>query len=290
MGFNSKQNIICYHQPLPTIKENDQNSIIECASKCVEIRQDKNQGRFLVATRDIEIGEIIAVEHPSFTTLSERKWCHCYHCLKLCYNLLPCTACTKAMFCSVKCRKEAFYHDYECPIFTTIESLGFNACRFLPLRIAISMNREELNVQLQKSDEDYKSGRYKELNNLVTNEEHRTVDDLFERAICTAIFYKLVEDHTEFFKKDVLAKEEFIKLLFRHFQIMACNFHDINEMCQNSNGIYESCSIGAGAYAFLSLFNHSCTPNVCRASYGTAITVFTIQTVKKGEQLFDNYG
>ncbi|XP_044754410.1 SET and MYND domain-containing protein 4-like [Coccinella septempunctata] len=292
--LKSKQKSLKYYQNIPSIDVNEKNPLIECASNSVELRNDPKQGRFIVATKDIQIGEIIAVEHPTFTVLTDARWCHCYHCLTLCYNLLPCKTCTKALFCSSNCRvKSNYYHKYECPVLATIESLGYNQCRFLPLRVAISMKEhfatlEEL--ELEKLDSVYKSGRYKELHHLVTNQQHRTPSDIFERVTCTALFFKLLKEHTDFFESDDDAKLIFDSLLFQHLQTMACNFHDINELSLNSDGIYESTQLGAGAYNFLSLFNHSCNPNVCRTSYGTTEVVSAVRTIRKGEQLFDNYG
>ncbi|XP_045474386.1 SET and MYND domain-containing protein 4-like isoform X1 [Harmonia axyridis] len=293
LSLKAKQKKIQYYEPMPSIDANDRNPLIECASNCVEIKNDSKQGRFVVATRDIEIGEIIAVESPTFSILTDVKWCHCHHCLKLCYNPLPCNSCTKALFCSPSCKNNSIsYHKYECPILATIESLDYNSCRFMPLRIGISMRDRYKNfkAEIEQSGSVYKSGRYKEIHDLVTNEMNRLPKDLFERATCTTFFYIILRDHTDFFEGGEDFKGIFAELIFRHLQTMACNFHDISELCLNSNRIYDSIHIGVGAYNFMSLFNHSCSPNVCRNNFGTYMSISAIETIKKGDQLFDNYG
>ncbi|KAK9889713.1 hypothetical protein WA026_007095 [Henosepilachna vigintioctopunctata] len=287
---------VAYHQSAPSIVEENQNPLIECSSSAVEIRTNPQLGRYVVATRDIEIGEVIAVEQPTFTLLTDRQWCHCHHCLTLCYCLVPCEFCTQALFCSTECKDNAKkYHDYECSILSTIYSLDMNSCRILPLRIAILMKDtkyKNLEGIMHRSDQVYKSGRYEEIHKLVTNLEMRSVADLFERVTVSAIFYQLVKNYTNFFKDtDQECEDVFKTLVLHHLQTMACNFHDIENLEMNEvSGAYEPTTIGAGAYNFLSLFNHSCAPTVYRRSFGTTIVLSSVETIKKGDQLFENYG
>lgn len=53
---------------------------------------------------------------------------------------------------------------------------------------------------------------------------------------------------------------------------------------------YEIVEIGAGAYAFMSLLNHSCAPNVVRHCHGNTIVLRAIRPIEDGQQLYDNYG
>ena len=48
--------------------------------------------------------------------------------------------------------------------------------------------------------------------------------------------------------------------------------------------------IGAGIYAVLSLFNHSCNPHVTRSFRGLECQVRALQGCKSGQEIFDNYG
>ena len=48
--------------------------------------------------------------------------------------------------------------------------------------------------------------------------------------------------------------------------------------------------IGAAVYPTLALFNHSCEPGLTRFFTGDTITVQTIKTIRKGEEIFENYG
>lgn len=48
--------------------------------------------------------------------------------------------------------------------------------------------------------------------------------------------------------------------------------------------------IGAGIYAILSLFNHSCDPHVTRSFRGLECQVRALRGCKSGQEVFDNYG
>ncbi|KAL3268767.1 hypothetical protein HHI36_007867 [Cryptolaemus montrouzieri] len=292
-----KQEKTPYHQEKPFIDEQNLNPLIECASNSVGIIFNAKLGRHIIATKDIEIGEVIAVEKPAFSALTDEKWCHCHHCLTLCYCLIPCESCTQALFCSDACKDNAkVYHNFECHILATISTLDIVPSRVLPLRISIIVKNGYQDIMSGCDDLSneklYRSGRYREIHNLVTNLESRSASNLFERVAMTAIFYYLVKQYTDFFKGEDEGCEDTFKTVLLHLlQVSACNFHEINETERNPlTQVYELKTVGAGAYSFLSLFNHSCSPNVGRICYGTTIVLLASESIKKGDQLFENYG
>ena len=67
--------------------------------------------------RDIEPGEIIAVDRPVVKHLDkEYTKTHCWHCLRSTqkYATVPCSMCSGVLFCSELCRKisQDTYHKY----------------------------------------------------------------------------------------------------------------------------------------------------------------------------------
>lgn len=94
-----------------------------CASDAVDIDYSMLNGqleRRLIATRDIDVGEVLVVEKHYFKSLKlDRLYTHCAYCLVFLLNGIPCGTCKNAMYCSEKCRAEAWteYHEIECPIF-----------------------------------------------------------------------------------------------------------------------------------------------------------------------------
>nr|CAI5866862.1 unnamed protein product [Callosobruchus analis] len=158
--------------------------------------------------------------------------------------------------------------------------------KMLPWKMVIIIKHIYDQIRSKEFIEDgiYRSDRYEEIHNLVDNDEKRPVSDLFGRCVTAAIIYHLMK-HTSFFttEDDV---GMFQNLLLRHLQTAPCNFHQIFEMVEAEDTV----EIGAGAYSFLSMFNHSCSPNVVRHCYGTVNVLRAIKTIHVGEQLFDNYG
>lgn len=281
-----------YYQEISEIQDEFMNPTIQSASLAVDIKFSDSLGRHVVATEDIEIGDIIAIEKPFCSVLVDAFTTHCHECFQLCYNPLPCSGCTQALFCSEDCMSTAEkYHTYECPILKTIIDMGLDKMKTIALRIALSVRSEYIEdlmrVDLNAGDI-YRSDRYKEIHNLIGNTEMRTVSDLFCRATAAAVLYHLVKNSGVVFNNET-DERNFREALLLHIQTAPCNFHEISETADN-NGVFRPSEIGAGAYSFLSMINHSCDPNVVRQSHGKTLVLRAIRTIRKGEQCFDNYG
>lgn len=283
-----------YHTKLPRLTS-DPNSKISCCSDVVEIKSTKEMGRHIVATKEICVGEVIAIEQPfAKILLPDQVFSHCHNCLKLCYTLLPCNSCTTAFFCSNDCKNLAFatYHKFECPILATMINMGFSKLQLLALRVAICAKEEYDSIGSYSSnsaDDTYACGRYKEIHQLIANTEKRSIADLFERSIVAAVIYHLIKENSEFFV-DTDHHKTFQELLLLHLQTGPSNFHEISELVGPTGGPHTPTEIGAGAYAFLSLLNHACSPNVVRHCYEDKIVLRAVRPIGIEEQLFDNYG
>jgi hypothetical protein len=66
-------------------------------------------------------------------------------------------------------------------------------------------------------------------------------------------------------------------------------FHGISEWSRKEPDIEFSQMIGTGFYAFASLINHSCYPNVNRIYQDEKVYIIAARPIKKGEQIFDCY-
>lgn len=62
----------------------------------IELRESKKFGRYLITTKALKAGDIIAIEEPFFKFLYQRqRYSRCVNCLKsLLFNLFPCLECT----------------------------------------------------------------------------------------------------------------------------------------------------------------------------------------------------
>lgn len=88
---------------------------IPCASTALKLNYDNNFGRHIVSARKISPGEVLAVE-KLYSIIISKLYTHCSHCGSVAWASIPCDNCSLAMYCSLKCKKEAKdkYHDFEC--------------------------------------------------------------------------------------------------------------------------------------------------------------------------------
>ncbi|XP_006618434.1 SET and MYND domain-containing protein 4-like isoform X1 [Apis dorsata] len=300
--------------PLPKIKTH--NIEVPCASDAITIKYNDKYGRHIVATRKINPGEVIAIEKPySLILTPDNIHTHCSNCLEVSWANIPCEHCTYAMYCSEECKAMEWkkYHDIECAIFPSMLKMNFVKLDLFSLRLAIQAVREatsiqELRKELEEVDscEDprtkgfskngmFLSDKYRSLLGLITNTEKRSVQDLFRRSLdASFILYFLATCSNMFgspLKKDlsILIKNDNVifvgGLILRHQQLIPSNIHSFSEEC----GL-DAVERGIAAMPFFSLINHSCNPNILRHSRSNYMIIYVIFPIKKGEQLYDNYG
>ncbi len=299
------------HQHLPAFCEPVHDIFTSLSGSC-NVSYTKERGRFIVANRDMKPGEIVVIEKPfASVLLLEHSLDYCHHCFKKVTAPIPSAHCCFAMFCNDDCTREAEpYHQYEWASLENVYKSGVGKFGFLALRTVAKCGPE----YLRKFDEEVsgglhsnecktlqgtsKSGTYEASDfntifSLVTHAEDRTVKDLFRRSLMAVFLLKCLEKGSFFEKAQDLAFREFVAgLLLSHLQSFPCNAHEISELELQRRDIANSVSveIGAGIYSTLSLFNHSCDPVANRNFYGDTCVVRTIRSVKKGDEISDNYG
>ena len=155
-------------------------------------------------------------------------------------------------------------------------------------------------VSPSEKSKKYRSDSYYNVFHLVTNSFLRRSGDLFRRAYI-ALFLTKILVKTGFIGSVKTAQELkenacFVGgLILRHLQSISCNAHEISQikLDPDAKKPLESAigkGIGAGIYALLSIFNHSCDPHVTRNFIGTRCQVRAIRNANKGQEVFDNYG
>lgn len=90
----------------------------------LKIEYNEKYGRHIVATCDIFVGQTLLMEKVFMTAHRYEKFRRCDSCMKKDVNLIPCTNCTQAMFCSIEC-STSVYHQVECNM-QTIPEVSFN--------------------------------------------------------------------------------------------------------------------------------------------------------------------
>ncbi|KAF4524144.1 hypothetical protein B566_EDAN012149 [Ephemera danica] len=281
------------------------NEEVLCASSAIEIKYSDGMGRHVLATRDIDPGDVLAVEQPyASVLLPEFIHTHCSNCLKRNSALLPCPQCTLAMYCSEECRETAArsHHQIECSTMSTLLAMDMGKMALLAARVITVSGTDFLSNFLEEQlkntdtgpeakrtlgfiDGKYNSLEFSPIYHLIANTSLRIVPDLFKRSLMAVSILKCLELDT---MPDSI---KYGGLILRLLQSLPCNAHEVSELCKGSQDrIAHSIEIGAAAYAALSLLNHSCDPNVVRHSHGTTAVLRAIKSIPKGSQILDNYG
>ncbi|KAJ9581406.1 hypothetical protein L9F63_023421, partial [Diploptera punctata] len=290
------------------------NSKFPCASDCVEIKYSPEMGRYISATRDIKVGDVLAVEKPFASELDPKYFeTHCYNCLRRCEALLPCCFCSLVMYCSEECRSSSWdeSHYIGCSTLPTLQKLEICEKGYLALKIMIkarktngikslleSLAAEEKVEEIKKGFNNkgiYSSSDYSPIYWLVTHTEKLTSVTLFLCSITAACILYCLETMTDFFS-DINVNEykyEVGGLLLRHICSLLANSHAVEETLYFTENDWETGSlkkkpvlIGCAIHAVLSLVNHSCDPNVIRMTHREDICVLhAMKPIARGEQM-----
>uniref|UniRef100_A0A1B0A221 MYND-type domain-containing protein n=1 Tax=Glossina pallidipes TaxID=7398 RepID=A0A1B0A221_GLOPL len=249
---------------------------------CLELRETPEEGRFICTKRDLVVGDLIAIEEPFCSTLlPPMRYIRCATCKEEKYlTLIPCETCCSVMFCSEECYERAVstFHKYECPVIDLLHTM-FNKIHGIALRVCLTALElfptiEELMAFCEEPDNQQRSAfdldyanftareHYRAIHGMVTNQHLRSVSDLFQRSVVCAVLKHFMINYTPL--KEFLGGEEgqnfFTELLFRHLQTSPSNMHGI-DLVEQLNETKDDTTHSSGAFAFLSLLNHSCAPN-----------------------------
>ncbi|CAF0766642.1 unnamed protein product [Adineta ricciae] len=283
-----------------------------------DIKYASDRGRHVVSSNvssTLKPGTIILVEQAYASVLLPSAWStHCHTCLRRLHLLLfVCSQCTRAVYCSSEClQRSIVWHAFECRL--TIDRL--DKMQFLALRLLTKTGWQYLlKHKLQFEDylkqdqpvnnglhsynqeqEVYEWNDYENILKLETNSHRRSVDDLLHRAVQACLIGISLINNTSFAQQayENLDYQVYIcSLLLSHLQSLPCNAHEISEFIHHRAApLSSSCiEIGAGIYATLSLFNHSCNPNVIRNFIGDTVVVRLLASISSNNvELTDNYG
>lgn len=293
-----------------------------CASSKLEVVFNDQMGRHVIAKEDINVGEVLVQENPYFALLLKSQYLFsCSYCLSRNLNLLPCHSCCFALYCSDKCKQNAWkdYHSVECTLMPILTHMQFTKLELLALRTIIKARSDhndwnslfttiqEAETQIDtefrghvKVDDKwiYDSKYYVSIHTLASNIEKRNISDIFQKSVTAAVFLYLLKKGTDFLVPE--NGEDKVKIekcvagtLLLHIMTSPTNMHGLSTNIETPAGNYvDEISIASAPYAFHSLLNHSCAPNVVRfGKLGTGqMTLYALRPIKKGMQLLDNYG
>ncbi|XP_068236458.1 SET and MYND domain-containing protein 4-like [Palaemon carinicauda] len=318
----TKEELLFAYQTPAAPSLSKSNPAIPCLSDAVKLCFTPSLGRYLIAERDIDPGEVLVVEKPygQVLLLDSSLRTHCSVCLNRCLSPLPCPSCSKVIFCSSSCRNIGLSsnHSKECSVLPTLAALDMGKNAVLAYRILIQIPFLQLKklipLYMQEAVEFppnilgfnnldrpiYDSADYRTIYHLVTNKAQRSVSDLFKRCAMAVILTWLLKESQSYFVdssgEPFEPSLEDIEIagcvLFTHLMSFPCNAHSITELQVDVSNFQKSSSqeIGAGAFGVLSLTNHSCNPSVARFSYGSTVVLRAIRFIPSGAEVTDSYG
>ncbi|XP_023246883.1 SET and MYND domain-containing protein 4-like [Copidosoma floridanum] len=299
------------------------SKVIPCAYDCVTLVHNSEYGRHCVATKNIEPGQIIAIEKCVMLYPKRDKiYLICSHCLTFACNGIPCEHCTAVVFCSEKCREEAFikYHDFECAVLPFLklvdDKLQNMGSLLAAVRLFIKSVKKEGWHNISKDLNDLKSNSLEGFfdNGIFQSDKLKTVCNLFykmdsDKDISTYTFRmsfikdvlgilvndtKMFGDEKSFTEVDFDLAADLIYKLKTIVDFNAFQFRGPNCLCMSSVECKVNCgemNLGLLFSPFCSLLNHSCNYNTHRLfTENGQMFLYTVQPLKKGEQLFTSYG
>lgn len=287
---------------------------IPYVADCVKLAETKKYGRHVLATRDINIGDVIAHEPPFILSLNRRfANSKCLFCLSdNSYSLLPCHNCTRAMFCNEKCREDAMssFHKFECSIIDAIydffpdeilmsirliskifsDKNELNKIKmFIETQDDLQMNAFNINHNISSYSEQYKA-----VHSLLTHDIDQCYQN-FSFSCSTAIMISFLKEneHAKEIFKDPVMRKFFYGLMYHSFLLTLAN-PIIHRICWSKpliSLILNITNFSCGIYPFMALINHSCLSNVTPiyCSKLKCVILYASAKIKKGEQLYLNY-
>lgn len=263
------------------------NEMFPCMANVLEVKQNAEYGRHIVANDDIDVGQTVLIEKGYISLGSAPDRVLCYHCMTGDKNFIACPNCTDVMFCNEKCRDENIIHKELCganlnrmphDVRYLAESalMGIfafpTADEMMPFTLETILKRGQ---QMPTAANDLKS-KYQLFLNLQPDKPEKLDLELVYKAFTALIDNSKINCMFD----SVRSKRFLMHLIAEHSLIISNNVFVISV----SNG-----KIGMKMGLVTSLFNHSCAPNIFNGLNGDTDVFITVRPIKKGDQLFVTY-
>lgn len=263
----------------------------------LQIQYSRKYGRHIKAKCDIAVGQTLLIEKVFMTAHRYEGFRRCDSCMKKDVNLIPCSTCTRAMFCSTEC-SASLYHQVECNMLTMPEEScndnQLHIIRSLLQAIYIFQTAEEL----QTFVEDAISSKPTEIPASILDEKslYRAFLKLWHEP---DVFYRNTFSQQVYFVYQTLMENEIIGPKFnsakkkRFLMHLVAQHYCIINYSGNISFDYSDDLVGWEFNEFRSIItlyvNHSCAPNVNLVSFDGYNVLVTMRPIKSGEQIFLSY-
>ncbi|XP_044010233.1 SET and MYND domain-containing protein 4-like [Aphidius gifuensis] len=264
----------------------------------LKVEFTKELGTHVIATRNIEPGEILCVRKAYAITVNRGlRYNLCSYCKIQTWSSVPCEKCVQAVYCSVTCREYAYneYHDMECKIIPKLLSYGIQDKFLVALRITI--------IAMKEINNSVDAMRYK----ISTYDKFVTPSPIFEKLVIdalTKLSYDSIYITASKYSPHLMTHESqsvascVIMAYFYGVEIKIFKNKDKMNLIANFNGLNmsmplinrRSIKVSNAINGYSNLFHHSCRKMIAHSLHHNSISIRSICSIKKGEQVFDNYG
>eukprot|EP00029_Vermamoeba_vermiformis_P010698 TRINITY_DN5690_c0_g1_i1.p1 TRINITY_DN5690_c0_g1~~TRINITY_DN5690_c0_g1_i1.p1 ORF type:complete len:468 (-),score=-1.10 TRINITY_DN5690_c0_g1_i1:6-1409(-) len=253
----------------------------------LRLMRSEEQGRYVIAKRDINCGEVVMSAYPyAYSASEEHKRMTCANCLQYQREqllLINCPSCNSVYFCSDQCREDySSIHDIECDALKRIQGLP------IPDYWQRTTIRLIFNILLRKEME--------------TNPKFASIKKIHEIKKSKPIYwgdmlllisnYEHFDMASQWYVNELYKNTTEVLQCVREWDINAAELvHTICRLIENGFGIRQSSNdcIGYGIYPVASYYNHSCAPTCCVIQEGIELKVIAIRDIKQGEQVSISY-
>lgn len=253
----------------------------------IEIQKNTEFGRHLVATCDIDVGEVILSEEyyvRAYAMAKESTALRCFNCM-LPKNLIPCNECVDVMFCSDECRQRNKVHQICCGanFFNMPETIVFIIKTILTGLVAFNDANDFMAFA-----EDVLSNGKNQVPHAANTEKSKYAfflslqsakKRMLDIEIVNKVFASLMDiPYVNAQFKTEESQRFLMHLVGEHFLIL-----------KNHADIFPDNPFKISLVP--SLMNNSCAPNTeCTVSPYNREICFALRPIKKGEQIFICYG
>lgn len=261
-----------------------QNTKFPSLASALEIRQNSEFGRHIVAKCDICVGVTIAMDRQFagiVANYTEPQQAYCLTCLRTDANFIPCPNCIDAMFCSHQCQQSNDIHQLECQ--TLFHRLNSSKAKLAIQLVLIAVQHfPKVDALMTFVDRILKSNNLNKLANdsfpsygvLLKLHCCPNKNDM-KRAFEAFNFAMMTMPMMQCYFNSIASQRFLMHLLVHHLGVIRMNgFYDTFGWTNNLHSHY--------IYDTISLLNHSCAPNAHYMYQNNVGTLVTVRPIKKG--------
>ncbi|CAL4240925.1 unnamed protein product [Meganyctiphanes norvegica] len=292
-------------------------------SSAFELKESLDQGRHIVAGKDIPKGNVVFTEKPyAAILLPEYHLSHCHTCCAPAMNPVPCPGCRDAIFCDEDCLSQSrSWHQYECQLLHILSIVGI---AHLALRVLLVAGWDLCQEVLTESppsgvggvssngiyNGNTKKEKYRSVYHLMPHLTNVVPEDLVQYSVAGLLLTTVLGDKTDFIinaqksltaldKKEVSYEDACCRVAvvaMRHIAQLVSNAHAITQiMPQNKNNKSKveqvnQKRVASAIYPSASLMNHSCQPNILNSFRKDILVIHSTKDIKTGDQIYNCYG